>query len=101
MGSLPHGTWAIGRLDRSELVAPLINAGLLLCVGAPRLDSSGQCDPNSVVMGAPKNGGLLTKSGKPARFRVYGTRDGLQIKVVVEPGGEGIITAFPWPGAPT
>jgi uncharacterized protein YukE len=58
-------------------------------------------DPNSVVMGAPKNGGLLTKSGKPARFRVYGIRDGVQIKVVVEPGGEGIITAFPWPGAPT
>lgn len=58
-------------------------------------------DPNSIVMGAPKNGSLFTKAGKPARFRLYGTRDGVQIKVVVEPAGEGIITAFPWPGAPT
>lgn len=34
----------------------------------------------------------------PARFRVYGERDGVCIRVVVEPAGEGIITGFPDPG---
>lgn len=41
------------------------------------------------------NGGWFTKAGKPARFSVEGVRDGVNIKVVIEPAGEGIITAFP------
>jgi len=57
-------------------------------------------DPNSVIKGMPNDGRLFSNSGKPLRFRVYGTRDGVQIRVVVEPGGEGIITAFPHPNAP-
>ena len=36
---------------------------------------------------------LFYKSGKPARFVVEGVREGVTIKVVVEPAGEGIITA--------
>ena len=49
------------------------------------------------LAGAPEtgNGGLFTKAGKPARFAVEGVRDGVNIKVIVEPTGEGIITAFP------
>lgn len=42
-------------------------------------------------------GAALTKSGKPVRFSVIGVRDGVKIKVILEPGGEGIITAFPIP----
>jgi len=41
------------------------------------------------------SGGWFTKAGKPARFAVEGMRDGTNIKVIVEPAGEGIITAFP------
>lgn len=42
-----------------------------------------------------KAGALFTKAGDPARFSVVGTREGIEIKVVVEPAGEGIITAHP------
>jgi filamentous hemagglutinin len=42
-----------------------------------------------------KAGSLFTKSGAPARFKVTGVRDGVTIKVVVEPAGEGIVTAHP------
>lgn len=47
------------------------------------------------------NGGLYTKSGKPARFIVTDAGgnlpviDGVPIRVVIEPAGEGIITGFP------
>jgi hypothetical protein len=43
-----------------------------------------------------KAGSLFTKAGEPARFAVVGTRDGVRIKVVIEPAGEGIITAHPF-----
>ncbi len=42
-----------------------------------------------------KAGSLFTKAGAPARFYVIGVRDGVGVKVIVEPAGEGIITAFP------
>ena len=42
-----------------------------------------------------KKGSMFTKSGKPARFTVEGVRNGTNIRVVVEPAGEGVITAFP------
>jgi len=35
------------------------------------------------------------QSGRPRRFTAEGVRDGVGIKVVVEPAGEGIITAYP------
>jgi RHS repeat-associated protein len=38
---------------------------------------------------------LYYKSGKPARFTGTETRDGVPIKVVTEPAGEGVITAHP------
>ena len=37
----------------------------------------------------------LHPSGKPVRWAVEGTRDGVLIRVIVEPRGEGIITAYP------
>lgn len=40
-------------------------------------------------------GAALTSKGKPVRYYVVGVREGVKIKVIVEPGGEGIITAFP------
>ena len=42
-------------------------------------------------------GAEFTRSGRPVRFTVDGVRDGVKIRVVVEPGGEGIITGFPIP----
>ncbi|MBR9729645.1 EndoU domain-containing protein [Shewanella intestini] len=42
-----------------------------------------------------KAGNWFTKAGKPAHFTVEGTRNGANIKVVLEPAGEGLITAFP------
>jgi Bacterial EndoU nuclease len=40
-------------------------------------------------------GAEFTKKGNPVRFTVEGVREGVNIKVVVEPGGEGIITGHP------
>jgi hypothetical protein len=40
-------------------------------------------------------GSLFTRAGAAARFFVIGVRDGITIKVIIEPAGEGIITAFP------
>ena len=40
-------------------------------------------------------GSWFTRAGTPARFEVVGVRNGVEIKVVLEPAGEGIITAFP------
>ncbi|MGB6056897.1 MAG: EndoU domain-containing protein [Microthrixaceae bacterium] len=40
-----------------------------------------------------------TRAGDPGRASVFGVRDGVCIKVVVEPAGEGIITAHPSPGS--
>lgn len=40
-------------------------------------------------------GSWYTKAGNPARFIVEGIREGIKIRVVLEPAGEGIITGFP------
>jgi hypothetical protein len=48
----------------------------------------------------PQNGRLgaeFTRLGDPVRFVVQGRYDTLKIRVIVEPGGEGIITGFPVP----
>ena len=39
------------------------------------------------------------RSGNPVRYTAIDTREGLNIKVIVEPGGQGIITGYPtqWP----
>jgi RHS repeat-associated protein len=42
-------------------------------------------------------GSLFTRAGNPARFSVIGERGGIQIKVILEPAGEGIITSYPVP----
>ena len=58
-------------------------------------------DPNLRWIPLEGKGGLYTSKGKPARFEVRDSQgnfpivDGVPIKVVVEPAGEGIITAFP------
>ena len=44
-----------------------------------------------------KLGAEFTKYGAPVRFYVDGTRDGVPMRVIIEPGGEGIITGFPYP----
>lgn len=41
------------------------------------------------------NDNFYTKSGKPSRFQVQGEYEGVKIKVIVEPAGKGIITAYP------
>jgi hypothetical protein len=45
-------------------------------------------------------GSMYTNAGNPARFTVAGERGGVTIKVVLEPAGEGIITAHPIPTGP-
>ncbi|MBY1014408.1 DUF637 domain-containing protein, partial [Pseudomonas aeruginosa] len=42
-----------------------------------------------------KPGAQFTTKGKPVRWAVEGVRDGVNIRVIVEPHGEGIITAYP------
>jgi hypothetical protein len=42
-----------------------------------------------------KLGAEFTKNGDPVRFFVDGIRGGVPMRVIVEPGGEGIITGFP------
>jgi hypothetical protein len=40
-------------------------------------------------------GAAFTRGGAPVRYTVEGVRDGVKIRVVLQPGGEGIITGFP------
>jgi RHS repeat-associated protein len=40
-------------------------------------------------------GANVTRAGDPVRFAVHGVREGVKIRVILEPGGEGIITAYP------
>jgi len=40
-------------------------------------------------------GAEFTATGKPVRWAVEGVRDGINVRVIVEPRGEGIITAYP------
>jgi RHS repeat-associated protein len=42
-----------------------------------------------------KPGSFFTNKGTPARFVVFGEREGIEVKVVLEPAGEGIISAYP------
>jgi len=56
-------------------------------------------DPNlQWIQKTGKLGTWFQNNGKPARFLVFGERDGIEIKVVLEPTGEGIITAHPTGG---
>ena len=53
-------------------------------------------DPNSQwVQRTGQPGSKYTIAGKPVRWQIEGTRDSVNIKVIVEPDGKGIITAFP------
>ena len=58
-------------------------------------------DPNLLWKPQSGSGGLYTKAGNPARFIVTDSNgnlpvvDGVPVRVVIEPVGEGIITAFP------
>jgi len=40
-------------------------------------------------------GADFTRLGRPVRFWVEGVRDGWNLRVIVEPSGEGLITAWP------
>jgi filamentous hemagglutinin len=53
-------------------------------------------DPNSKwtqQTGSP--GARFTKKGVPVKWKVEGTRNGVDITVIVEPDGRGIVTGFP------
>ncbi|QEH18195.1 EndoU domain-containing protein [Histophilus somni] len=53
-------------------------------------------DPNlEWVQQTGTKGSLYTKKGVPSRFKVEGVVDGVRIRVIVEPMGNGVITAFP------
>lgn len=42
-------------------------------------------------------GAKYTSKGDPVRYYIDGVRDGVAIRVIMEPDGEGVITAFPIP----
>ncbi|TAG62125.1 MAG: hypothetical protein EAZ28_03450 [Oscillatoriales cyanobacterium] len=42
-----------------------------------------------------KAGAKYTKTGNPVKWQIDGTRDGVNIRVIAEPDGRGVITAFP------
>ena len=58
-------------------------------------------DPNLFWSAQPGSGRLYTRAGNPARFVVTDAVgnlpiiDGVPIRVIIEPAGEGIITAYP------
>ena len=53
-------------------------------------------DPNSIWFQQNGNlGAKYTKTGKPVKWQIDGTRDSVNIRVIVEPDGRGVITAFP------
>jgi hypothetical protein len=52
-------------------------------------------NPNNTRIVQSGNGGYFTKAGNPARFVIINDFEGIKIKVVIEPAGEGIITAHP------
>lgn len=55
-------------------------------------------DPNSIwKQQRGKLGQQFTKNGIPARFEALRVREGINIKVIIEPSGEGIITGYPVP----
>ncbi|MDJ0383208.1 LamG-like jellyroll fold domain-containing protein [Streptomyces sp. G-G2] len=56
-------------------------------------------DPNSRWEGGGPGGAWLTRRGNPAMFKVFGVRDGVCIRVAMEPAGRGIVSAFPDHGA--
>jgi filamentous hemagglutinin len=49
--------------------------------------------PWNQLTGRP--GAEFTRAGDPVRYAAEGTRDGVNMRVIIEPGGEGIITAYP------
>ncbi len=53
-------------------------------------------DPKSNwIQKTGKNGATHTKKGVPVKYEVFGERDGSKIRVIIQPEGEGIITAHP------
>ncbi|HSZ39519.1 MAG TPA: EndoU domain-containing protein [Trebonia sp.] len=55
-------------------------------------------DPASEwVQQTGRAGAEVTRTGDPVRYAVNDVYDGLKMRVIVEPGGEGIITGFPVP----
>ena len=53
-------------------------------------------DPNSTwTRQTGKVGSEFTTTGIPVKWRVEGTIDGINIRVVVEPAGRGVINSFP------
>lgn len=55
---------------------------------------SGRNAPKTIG-GPDPNAPLTTRNGRPVRFTVEGQNHSLDIRVIVEPGGEGIVTGFP------
>ena len=39
-------------------------------------------------------GSWFSKKGVPSRFTIVGIREGVKVKVIVEPAGRGIVTAY-------
>ena len=50
-----------------------------------------------VTIGGPDpSAPLSTRGGRPVRFIVEGRNHGQNVRVIVEPSGEGIITGYPF-----
>ena len=94
---LPNGSWSGGHLypgKPTKTVFPESWSGDKIMHEASDIVT----DPKVNWETLTGTGGDLTKKGKPARFKATAERDGVTIEVIVEPAGEGIITAFPKSG---
>ena len=58
-------------------------------------------DPDSTwtqQTGSP--GAEFTKRGQPVKWKVEGTVDGVDIRVITQPGGQGVVTSIPTNATP-
>ena len=87
-GAFPD-TWTDDQvIDAIERVANNSNSTWKQATGSGYINAP-------VTQGGPDpNAPLSTSSGNPVRFKVQGQDHGLNIEVIVEPGGEGIITGY-------
>lgn len=76
----------------------LLLAAIIACLGSIHNASDIATDPSlGWVQLTGKAGADFTKNGALLRFYVDGVRDGVGMRVIIEPSGEGIITSFPLP----
>ena len=86
-GGHRHGT---GKSGKSEFPADWSDEKILHEVSDIATDPNATWEQQTGKLGAQ-----YTKAGDPVRWKVTATHDGIDITVIVEPHGRGIVTGFP------